>query len=272
MVRYTIDRSVPNEQVRVRRELCELLCAFALEQEVLIVHRDVCFDSRHISRLSPVGLPLHSFYHVYADGDWRTPVIEHFDALTRTGLLKKLTSLHVGFVGSPANVKAVRDVLDGYDYECCAEAETGWEQVTLRPLWEFTQDHEGLVSYAHTKGAANFNPINDPWRRSMEWYCFVNWGRPVDALHEGKYIAGCHWICGGPSPIRGFGTGGMFGGNYWWTRCDLLRQNTPPGMQSRYAAEHWLGQLSQIMPLVPATIYDMNPTTITPSTLHSVWE
>lgn len=214
---------------------------------------------------------LHHFYHVYADGDWHTPVRDHFDALTRFGLLNQLTSLHLGFVGTRENIGAVHEALASYTYETVAESREGWEQETLQPLWEFTQYATGLVSYAHTKGSANFAEINNAWRRSMEYYCYVDWQKPAAALTANKYIAGCHWHCGGPSSIPGFGTGGMFGGNYWWTRCELLRRNVPPGRESRYAAEHWLGQLSEVMPITTKTICDLNPTAINYMYLHDKW-
>lgn len=214
---------------------------------------------------------LHHFYHVYADGAWETPVAEHFEALKRGGLFDRLTTLHIGFVGSRDNIRHVQDTLTAYTYEVCAEAETGWEQVTLDPLFDFVQYADGLVSYAHTKGAANYADINNAWRRSMEWYCFIDWQQPVTALQQGKFISGCHWHRGGPSSIPGYGTGGMFGGNYWWTRCDLLRQNVRPGHESRFAAEHWLGQLSEVMPITSHTIRDLNPTGITYSSLKTDW-
>lgn len=210
-------------------------------------------------------MKLSHFYHVYADGDWPQAVTEHCLALTRTGLMKELGSWFVGFVGTDENVKAVRCTLDvlAPRYEVCAHELSGFEQVTLDQVYAFVQDHDGLISYAHTKGAAFYNPVNEGWRRSMEYHNFVDWRTPVAALESGKTIAGCHWMNGGPSSIPGYGHGGMFGGNYWWTHCDKLRLNVPPGHESRFAAEHWLGQLSEVMPITPETICDLNTQPIT---------
>lgn len=201
------------------------------------------------------------FYHCFADGNWQTPVTDHFEALTRYGLADVLTSVHVGYVGSPENIAAAHCTVEHYvpGYTRCAEAPTGFEQETLEPMWKWVQDHDGLVSYAHTKGASRNDPIDKPWRRAMEYHNFVDWRRPLVALLFGKSIAGCHWHRGGPSSIEGYGTGGMFGGNYFWTHAELLRQNVPPGRESRFAAEHWLGQLSEVMPITAETIEDLHP-------------
>ncbi len=210
--------------------------------------------------------PLHHFYHCFADGDWLEPVTDHFEALTRFGLAAELASCHVGFVGSAKNIAAAKRVIRPYvpGYLTCAKARKGFEQVTLDSLYAWVQDHDGLVSYAHTKGAANYAAVNTLWRRSMEYHNFVEWRRPVEALTTGgKSIAGCHWMSSG--------AGGMFGGNYWWTRCELLRQNVPPDHSSRHAAEHWLGQLSDVMPINPETIEDLNPKPIGTDHAGAAW-
>lgn len=187
-------------------------------------------------------------------------VTEHCQALTVTGLLDELTSWHIGFVGTDENVAAVRSTIDvlAPGYEICAQVPEGFEQETLDPLYTFVQDHDGLVAYAHTKGAGRPDWIQTPWRREMDYHCFVDWRTPVSALMSGKTIAGSHWICGGPSSIPEFGTGGMFGGNFWWTHCEMLRRNVPPDRTSRFCAEHWIGQMSEYTPITPATIQDLN--------------
>lgn len=216
---------------------------------------------------------LHHFYHIYCDGDWAEPVTEHCDALVRFGLYDQLDSLHVGFVGRPDNIAAVKQTLDVLvpKYEICAESPAGWEQETLTPLWEFTKTHDGLVSYAHTKGAARHDIIQRPWRRSMEYYNFVTWQSPVEALTTGYLVAGCHWFYGGLDINPVYGTGGMFGGTYWWTHCYLLAKNQAPGNTSRFEAEHWIGQITEHTPLTPDLICDMNPATIMVGNLQDHW-
>ena len=221
-----------------------------------------------------MSVPLHHFYHVYADGDWREAFHDHLRALSLKGLLGKLETFNVGLVGSEENIAEVKVWLDERDveYGIVAESLTGWEQETLIPLHEFTRSNEGYVSYAHTKGAANYAKINKFWRRSMEWYNFHNWGKAVEALDGGVKIVGCHWIAGGAAENPPWGTGGMFGGNFWWSSCEVLRQAPEIETDNRYAAEHWVGRLSEVMDLsFDSYIHDLNPKPIAVEFLKSRW-
>ncbi len=170
-------------------------------------------------------------------------------------------------------------------YLTCAETISGFEQETLDPLYDFAQSHDGYVLYTHTKGASRNEPIDTPWRRAMEWYNVVDWHTPIAALDAGATIAGCHWIRGNPeierlveawknrelNPPGLDGVGGMFGGNFWWTKLELLRRNCRPTRRSRMDAEHWLGQLSEVMPIHADTICDLNPRPITRECLEVPW-
>jgi len=163
--------------------------------------------------------PIHHFYHIYADGGWERPISDHIAAIRETGLESHLTSFNVGIVGSKENREAVKAFLDANSikYSVIAEEDQGWEQTTLTPLYEFIKEAEGFVTYAHTKGAANDPPVNTPWRLHMEYHNFVNWQIPVQALSEGKLLAGCFWII--------TATAKFYGGTYWWARIDALKHN-----------------------------------------------
>lgn len=227
--------------------------------------------------------PIYHWYHVYADGNWEPMVSEHLAALQHSGLYDQLDRGRVGLVGSSENVAAVCAYIGGrgFEFEVAANVAEGFEQETLDDLYDFSQTHNGDVLYAHTKGASRDEPIDTPWRRSMTQLTVMEWRTCVAALASGKTIVGCHWIKGNPdverlneawenrelNPPGLDGVGGMFGGNFWWTRLEHLRRNVPPGRESRFAAEHWLGQLSEVMPIWAGTILDLNPRPIVPQNL-----
>lgn len=228
-------------------------------------------------------MDLHHFYHVYADGNWEQPVEEHLAALRAGGLADELTTFRVGLVGSAINMAKAISYLSrsGIKYQVDGLEESGFEQVTLDRLYEFSKTHDGAVLYAHTKGASRNDPIDVPWRRSMTQLCVVDWQVPIAGLEADYLIAGCHWIRGNPdierlsaawrnrqlNPPGLDGVGGMFGGNFWWTKLEYVRQLPEPDHVHRHAAEHWLGQLSEVMPLNVDTILDLNPRPIVPSNL-----
>jgi hypothetical protein len=206
----------------------------------------------------PRKLDLHHFYHIYADGSWYEPVSEHITALRRNSFDQQLASINIGIVGSLENTQAVKQFLNDQNltYTVIAEQEFGWEQVTLELLHKFSKENDGIVIYAHSKGSAHPSEINTSWRRSMEYHNFIQWEIPKQALIEGKYLAGCHWLV----VSRGTPDENMFyGGTYWWARCDAVRLNSALGYINRYFAEHWIGQLRHVLPLVVGrTILDMS--------------
>ena len=76
--------------------------------------------------------------------------------------------VHRGFqrwsvIGTDEQVKKrVREELDAIRPPTSLwSAESGWEQVTLTRLHEWTQDHDGSVMYGHTKGAYNIGAFQD---------------------------------------------------------------------------------------------------------------
>jgi hypothetical protein len=180
-------------------------------------------------------MALHHFFHVFADGSWRLPLGEHLAALKHSGLARNLDGFYYGVVGSEDRRKQVKKVLPG---ECVAEAETGWEQVTLSKVREFAQHHSGLLLYGHTKGAGFPRKLADLWRRSMIYDNVVRWQEAVEGLQQAD-VAGSHWLTSPDHEHKHHRY--FFGGNYWWAHLDYLRTLPPVGNDHRHQAEGWIG-------------------------------
>jgi len=199
---------------------------------------------------------IHHFYHIYAAGQWQQPVQEHVRAL-RMGLLEHLDTFAIGLVGSESECNQVKEYLrsEGLNFTIAAEERTGWEQVTQIPMWEFCQDHDGVVLYAHTKGAYDPNNVNVRWRRSMTYWNVINWADCIEKLKTHEMV-GCHWIypmLSMPEHVIG---NPMFAGTFWWARCELVRTFMKPPLTHRHEAEGWIGYKYVEKPFL---IYDPTP-------------
>lgn len=178
---------------------------------------------------------LTHFYHVYADGDWVVPARDHFAALEASNLTDHLDSIRLGIVGQKSNREKVKNSLPGV---VVAESETGWEQVTLKELYDFCQTDDGAVFYAHTKGAGAVSELSSRWRVSMIHDTVTRWRECVEAL-ETVDAAGSYWLMSGEP--EHWDHGFFFAGNFWWAKSLYVRGLDPVRNEHRFQAEGWVG-------------------------------
>ena len=180
---------------------------------------------------------LYHTYHVYADGNWKTAWDEHANALLH-GLKDELSFFGVGIVGNQKNRKNVRQVIEAFGATVIAEQETGWEQVTLEWVDEFSDNNDGYLLYAHTKGSAYPSRVSTPWRNKMTNNLVVNWRECVAFLDGGFDTVGTTWH----PACEQFGPRPYWAGNFWWATTTFIQQLPPVGHTSRYDAEGWIGE------------------------------
>lgn len=178
---------------------------------------------------------LTHFYHVYADGQWQKPASEHFNALVSSELIDNLSDMFLGVVGSEENREQVKKQLPGV---VVAEADTGWEQITLGALHKFAQTDDGGIFYAHTKGAWSVTDLSDAWRVSMTHDTVTRWRECVDALRNVD-AAGPYWLRSNMPEHSEHGF--FFAGNFWWAKSSYIRGLDPVSVVDRYRAEGWVG-------------------------------
>jgi hypothetical protein len=190
------------------------------------------------------------FYHLYAAGRWREPVTEHLAALSRVGFDNPL---YAGLVGSRAQRAVARDALAqaGRSVVIVAEADDGWEQVTLCLAHRWARENDGAVLYAHTKGAYSPGAFQDAWRRSMTSALLSDLEGNLKLLEAGYEAIGSHWLTPEEFPPERRHTDGRwtttpyFGGNFWLATAAFLRTLPEPALESRHDAEVWLGRGSR---------------------------
>jgi hypothetical protein len=224
-----------------------------------------------------VMLFIDHYYHIYCGVDgWQEIVADHFQALGISGLLSHCM-IGVGIVGPEDQRKAVKQMLKSYSVIVVAEADYGWEQVTLKSIWQNVKrtEHEYLIFYAHTKGVANKSKVNDEWRRAMTRRCVDDWRQCVrllelsddfDVVGSGRIVYNgsvadftgsrrahvmlADLLNSEADPDSDFhiepeiawpGPGqAIFAGNFWWCRASWIRTLNEPATVSRYDAETWV--------------------------------
>lgn len=243
---------------------------------------------------------LEHYYHLYADGAWKDIADEHITALKTSGLLDALEGgMSVGIVGAQMNrvyaLQWLHNKLGKWNFHYVGGQDTGWEQVTLQMLQ--LRSHlgtNGLVFYAHTKGAAYPGKIQTFWRSCMMKQLVDNWRNVTTMLNVGYYdCAGCFvtaeqfyepnvkafvgvhglstvrkavedasgtvipWAeeTGEPVPQR---RRVHFSGNYWWSTYDWIRQLPPVDMKNRHDGEMWIGKgFPNMLDLHPGSVFDL---------------
>ena len=180
-------------------------------------------------------MKLVHFYHVYADGDWFTPAVEHVEELVMSGLIDNLDDMFLGIVGTSANREKVKFELPGV---VVAEADEGWEQVTLKEVHNYAQDNDAAIFYAHTKGAWSKSQLATDWRVSMTHDTVTRWQECVAGLRDHD-AAGAFWLKSVEPEHNEHDF--FFAGNFWWGRSDYIRTLSPVSVSNRYQAEGWVG-------------------------------
>ena len=203
--------------------------------------------------------PVHFFHmhvgHGHVASRWKPVVGEHF---TRLAEAKFDGEIHVGIVGDLDNRFEALDVIESLagntEWYVDAEADEGYEQVTLQALHEFakTEPPERPILYTHTKGAYQDTPFNRAWRRGMEELLIGGdgatfWMAAAKAL-ENYDLVGLHWLTHDEFPETVTNGKPMFGGNMWWATAGYLAKLPPveggnPNLgYNRFKAEEWVGQ------------------------------
>jgi hypothetical protein len=181
---------------------------------------------------------LTHWYHIWAAGEWREPVTEHWQALQDAEWTE---SVRVGIVGPPEARGEVVAWLSEQPlaFEVVAEADQGFEMLTLRAVHEYAKSNDGAVMYAHTKGAYDTSEFRKRWRRTMCHDVIGNWQGNLHVLEKGHDAIGPFWLTAEMFPNQIIIP--IFGGNYWIATCEYLRTLPECEDGDRYNAEGWIG-------------------------------
>ena len=194
-------------------------------------------------------MKIRHLLHVYADGAYGSPIDDHMETLTESGLSAELDCMYVGFVGSETNIEKARERMMAWDipFVTLTRCLAGWEQESMRWIPRLIEDFHGALLYTHTKGswaATQPSPpqredhvtFNQSWRLSMTHDLVTNWAGAVKLLSTEMVDAvGSHRIM----PPHG---NGYYGGNFWMARTDYLRTLPRISEENRHQAEGWIAE------------------------------
>jgi hypothetical protein len=206
-----------------------------------------------------IKYPIHHFYHIYCGNNFTnqestwTPIVEqHFSALKTSELINHLNTTYIGLVGLPHQREEVKQYLfqNEINYMIIGESDSGWEQITQDPLYNFSKTNNGYILYAHTKGGFNNTEQNIDWCKSMTHFNIIKWRDCVARLNQFDAV-GCYWhdFSGQAPPHLGGPHIGQrwFAGTFWWSKLNRIRDiGHGPTHHTRWDAEVWIGQIPNI--------------------------
>jgi len=219
---------------------------------------------------------LWHFYHAYAqegkEDVWLPIVNEHVNILHSSNLASKLSKVYIGVVGTKKNANKISALFEAknIEHEICAINDTGWEQVTLNKLYEFSLENNGYVLYTHTKGAAHPSSTRDSHRETMNEYLIEKWSLNVEILSNGFCASGLFFLGGSPEyahkeplpkesnpKVKRYQ--GFFAGNFWWCNLKFIKNMGYPPVENRIKAEAWMNNLYNSTNHFEYMVYDMLP-------------
>lgn len=182
------------------------------------------------------------YYHLWAAGAWGPAASEHDAALTAAGFPVRP---RVGITGPPEDRYHARGWAAVHGWEVVAEADEGFEQVTLSALrsWALSGTGGAAVLYCHAKGSmTDVQGSNTAWRREMTKRLVGEWDA-ITMLLQRHDAVGCCWKnrCEFPQAMAEHSGAGIFAGNFWWATRSYLRELPEVGTASRDDAEAWVG-------------------------------
>jgi hypothetical protein len=208
-------------------------------------------DLRHF--VTPVAFSapnLLHVYHLWLGGTWEAILHEHLDALIFSGLLEQLRFVCVGFVGEPQDITRAKTIfiernVPFITLTCCSK---GFEQETMCKIQKLISKRpdDTCVLYAHDKGAFAGSRGRQSWRRAMTKHNIFEWQECLKLL-EGADAVGIHLLSHECYP-RSYhkDAAPSFGGTFWWAKVKHLKTLGPLRYDSRFDAEHWIGQREDV--------------------------
>jgi hypothetical protein len=176
------------------------------------------------------------WWHVFCVNHWYDVAAEMLRCFRRA---EAPNPIHVELIGSAADQYEIESLagLMGQHLVVARHLENTYEYPTLHALWAYCQEHDGLVSYVHTKGVTSASPTYTKWRWMMEENIILRWRERAEDLREHDAV-GCALRMEWPGLA---GEWPHFAGNWWGARAEYVRRVAEPRIsRDRFEYERWL--------------------------------
>jgi hypothetical protein len=198
--------------------------------------------------LLPAGASVTGFYHATGGSPVFGAVVDaQLRALRRGPLWEMSTALVASVLGAASDEQVLHHLLGpgGEKLHVALRSAHGgfFEAATLTLLKRFCDApaqrarRDALVYYLHSKGVTRWHDAArlrrvEQWRGFMEYALFENPRRCIDALLRGNATTCGVNFSAEPMP--------HFAGNFWWARCDYVRELPDPVLGCWTCGEMWL--------------------------------
>ena len=235
---------------------------------------------------------LYNFYHLWVDGNWKTPLNDHIEYLENSLLYGNIEKVYVGLVGGQTNRIMAKEYIKlnaGKKYEIIAEADSGFEQVTQDAMVDFAKDHDGYVFYNYSMASLSDIEFEHRWRKELYSVLVGQWRKAVRKLGEHAMV-GTYYLLPKHTAAEYrlkesddikfarfidnevWEEKGHFSSNFWWTHLKYIRALGYPQRVSttadpylkyaddRLAAEVWTKDMKAAVEGIGEkySVYDMH--------------
>lgn len=181
---------------------------------------------------------IYGFMHIACMNHWREVVRSQIWKIKESGLLDATSKIFWGVLGEPDDLLFDPTFMSKVEVFHRSPNLEEFEFPTIGKLADVCRSEDCLVWYIHTKGVSYPDKRCENWRNFMEWFALQNWKDCAKALED--HDAAGSWYYGG-----------VFRGNFWWTKSSHVRYLVHPGELppcGRGGAEVWIMRLTRKYP------------------------
>ena len=172
------------------------------------------------------------FYHVCAlpNSNWQEVVEEQFDVLEKSGILKKIQKVYIGFLGISRNqIQFLLNKCDKCEIIAFSTNLGNYERLTINTLRDFavnSGEKNEKILYFHTKGITHSKTDEGIilWRNILQYFLIENYEECLDLLDTYDTVGCMCWNSGNlRHKIDDENHAVHYSGNFFWVNTSYVK-------------------------------------------------